>query len=179
MNQRVIEEKKREEKRSSIIETILIILFSIAFIAIMVMLAAKPVQAQAQEGGQVDQTKEVQPELKPVDVTAYYDYKYHLGIGKDGRPLVEGLTIAGREAWLGYTIALYDTDYTLIGLYEVRDTGYGRSLGWNYGKSQLRKGSPIGDIEAGLTLDLYFDSKEDCINWGRRKCYMQLIKSVG
>ena len=51
VNQRVIEEKKREEKRSSIIEIILIILFSIAFIAIMVMLAAKPVQAQAQEGG--------------------------------------------------------------------------------------------------------------------------------
>ena len=147
------------------------IIWLIMFLAIVIFsvsLAQKPVQAE-----------EKQPELRPVEVTAYYDYLYHLGIGYDGRPLVEGLTIAGKEEWLGYTIALYDLDYKLIGLYEVRDIGYGKSLGWKYGASTIRKGSPMGDIEAGLTLDLYFNSKLDALNWGRKKCYMQLIKSEG
>lgn len=143
-------------------------IFFILFVVWCVMLASKPVQAE-----------EKQPELRPVEVTAYYDYLYHLGIGKDGRRLVEGLTIASREEWLGYTIALYDLEYRLIGLYEVRDTGYGKMLDWRYGKSKLRKGKPVGDIEAGLTLDLYFKTYEDCLKWGRRKCYMQLIKAVG
>ncbi|MBE6014750.1 MAG: hypothetical protein E7241_05220 [Lachnospiraceae bacterium] len=152
-----------------IVPFILIVLFCVS-------LAGGEVRALEGQPGPAEQT---QPELVPVEVTAYYDYMHHLGIGRDGRPLVEGLTIAGPEAWLGYTIALYDLDYTLIGLYEVRDIGYGKSLGWKYGASKLRRGSPIGDIEAGKTLDLYFESKQDCLNWGRRKCYMQLIRSEG
>lgn len=149
------------------------------FILIVVACLALANPVMAQEGGQQDPTEEVQPQLREVEVTAYYDYQYHLGIGRDGRPLVEGLTIASREEWLGYSIALYDMDMRLIGIYEVRDTGYGKSLGWKYGASKIRKGSPVGDIEAGLTLDLYFDSKQDCLNWGRRKCFMQLIKAEG
>lgn len=147
------------------------IIWLVMFLAIVIFsvsLAQKPVQAQ-----------EKQPELRLVETTGYYDYRYHLGIGYDGRKLVEGLTIAGKKEWLGYSIALYDLDYRLIGLYEVRDIGYGKSLGWKYGKSSLRKGSPVGDIEAGLTLDLYFNKKSDAEAWGRRKCYMQLIKAVG
>ena len=147
------------------------IIWLIMFLAIVIFsvsLAQKPVQAQ-----------EKQPELRLVETTGYYDYRYHLGIGYDGRKLVEGLTIAGKKEWLGYSIALYDLDYKLIGIYEVRDIGYGKSLGWKYGKSSLRKGSPVGDIEAGLTLDLYFNKKSDAEAWGRQKCYMQLIKSEG
>ena len=147
------------------------IIWLIMFLAIVIFsvsLAQKPVQAQ-----------EKQPELRLVETTGYYDYRYHLGIGYDGRKLVEGLTIAGKKEWLGYSIALYDLDYKLIGIYEVRDIGYGKSLGWKYGKSSLRKGSPVGDIEAGLTLDLYFNKKSDAEACGRQKCYMQLIKSEG
>lgn len=151
--------------KDKITETVLIILCVICFVTLVIGFST-PAYAQ-----------EKAPELKKVDVTAYYDYRYHLGIGKDGRPLVEGLTIAGKEEWLGYTIALYDLDFKLIGLYEVRDTGYGKSL--KYGKSKLHKGQPLGDIEAGLTLDLFFNDKADCIKWGRQKCYMQLIKAVG
>lgn len=154
--------------RDKITETVLIILCVICFITLMLGLASKPVQAQ-----------EKQPELKLVETTGYYDYRYHLGIGYDGRKLVEGLTIASKKEWLGYSIALYDMEYKLIGIYEVRDIGYGKSLGWKYGKSSLRKGSPVGDIEAGLTLDLYFNKKSDAEAWGRQKCYMQLIKAVG
>ena len=147
------------------------ILWVVMFLLIVigcVWIAKEPVYAQ-----------EKQPELKLVDTTGYYDYRYHLGIGYDGRKLVEDLTIASKKEWLGYSIALYDIEYKLIGIYEVRDIGYGKSLGWKYGSSQLRKGSPVGDIEAGLTLDLYFNKKSDALAWGRRKCYMQLIKAVG
>lgn len=151
--------------KDKVTETVLIILCVICFITLMIGFAT-PVQAEAK-----------QPELKLVETTGYYDYRYHLGIGYDGRKLVEGLTIAGKKEWLGYTIALYNMDYHLIGLYEVRDIGYGKSLG--YGQSQLKKGSPIGDIEAGLTLDLFFNNRESALNWGRQKCYMQLIKAVG
>ena len=153
--------------KDKVTETVLIVLCVICFITLMVGFAT-PVYAE-----------EKQPELKEVEVTAYYDYLYHLGIGADGRKLVEGLTIASKKEWMGYTIALYDLEYRLIGLYEVRDTGYGKMLDWRYGKSKLRQGKPIGDIEAGLTLDLYFKTYEDCLKWGRKKCYMQLIKAVG
>lgn len=154
--------------KDKITETVLIILCVICFITLMFGLASGPVYAQ-----------EKQPELKLVDTTGYYDYRYHLGIGYDGRKLVEGLTIAGKKEWLGYSVALYDLDYKLIGLYEVRDIGYGKPLGWKYGASKMRKGYSIGDIEAGLTLDLYFNKRADALAWGRRKCYMQLIKAVG
>lgn len=143
-------------------------IFFILFVAWCVMIASQPVQAE-----------EKKPEIRPVEVTAYYDYRYHLGIGADGRKLVEGLTVASKKEWMGYTIALYDLEYRLIGLYEVRDTGYGKMLDWRYGASKLKQGMPIGDIEAGFTLDLYFKTYEDCLKWGRRKCYMQLIKAVG
>ena len=131
-----------------------------------VMLASKPVQAQ-----------EKQPELIKVETTGYYDYLYHWGISYNGRKLVEDLTVAGPKEWLGMSCALYDLNYHLIGIYEFRDIGYGKSLG--YGKSQIRKGSSLGDIEAGKTIDIYFKNKSDALAWGRQTCYMQLIKAVG
>ena len=129
---------------------------------------AKPVNA---EGGQK------QPVLVKVQTTGYYDYLYHWGIGYDGRPLVEGLTVAGKPEWLGMSCALYDLDMRLIGIYEFRDIGYGKSLG--YGQSQILKGRSVGDIEAGKTIDIYFNSRADALAWGRRTCYMQLINAKG
>ena len=154
--------------KKKLIESIIIIVMTILMVMLCIYLGTREVKAA-----------EKQPELKLVETTGYYDYRYHLGIGYDGRELVEGLTIAGKKEWLGYSIALYDLDYKLIGLYEVRDIGYGKPLGWKYGASKMRKGCSIGDIEAGLTLDLYFNKRADALAWGRRKCYMQLIKAVG
>ena len=147
------------------------IIYLVLFILIVwscVVLAEKPVQAEEAEE---------QPKLVKVSTTGYYDYLYHLGIGYDGRPLVEGLTVAGKPEWLGMSCALYDLDMRLIGIYEFRDIGYGKSLG--YGKSQIRKGASIGDIEAGKTIDIYFNKNADALAWGRRTCYMQLIKALG
>ena len=111
-----------------------------------------------------------------VDSTAYYD-KYKAGHGADGRPLVEGLTIAGKKEWIGMSVVLYDLDKNMIGIYEVRDTGYGQASG--YGQSQILKGKTVGTIEAGKCIDIYFDSYAECVQWGRKKVYMQLVKAVG
>ena len=111
-----------------------------------------------------------------VDSTAYYD-KYNHGYGADGRPLVEGLTLAGKPEWVGMSAVLYDTDMNYIGTYEFRDTGYGQSTG--RGKSKILKGRNVGTIENGTCIDVYFDSYAKCRQWGRRKVYMQLVKAVG
>ena len=114
--------------------------------------------------------------LTLVDSTAYYD-KYNYGIGADGRPLVEGLTIAGAPEYLGMSAALYDTDMNYIGTFEFRDVGYGQSTG--KGQSKLLKGKSKGTIETGQCIDIYFDTLADCKAWGRRKVYMQIIKARG
>ena len=114
--------------------------------------------------------------LQKVEATAYYDH-HHFGYGADGRKLVEGVTIAGRVEDLGKTAVLYDEDMKLIGIYEFRDTGYGRSTG--KGKSQIIKGRPRGDIETGQTVDIYMNTREKCKAWGRKTVYIQIINAVG
>lgn len=114
--------------------------------------------------------------LMLVDSTAYYD-KYGYGHGADGRALVEGLTLAGKREWLGMSCALYDENMQFLGYYEFRDVGYGQSTG--YGSSKLLKGRSIGTIEAGQCVDIYFDTYESCVQWGRRNVYIKLIEAVG
>ena len=111
-----------------------------------------------------------------VDSTAYYD-KYNYNHGADGRPLVEGLTLAGKTEWVGMSAVLYDTDMNYIGMYEFRDTGYGQSTG--KGTSKILKNKSIGTIENGTCIDVYFSDYNKCKEWGRRKVYMQLVKAVG
>ena len=114
--------------------------------------------------------------LMLVDSTAYYDI-HHYGYGATGRPLIEGLTLAGKVEWLGLSAALYDTNMNYLGTYEFTDTGYGQSTG--RGKSNLLKGKSIGTIENGTCIDIYFNSYADCVKWGRRKIYIKLIKAEG
>ena len=152
--------------KNKLIESIIIIVMTILMVMFCIHLGTREVKAA-----------EKQPELVKVSTTGYYDYLYHMGIGYTGQPLVEGLTVAGKKEWLGMRCALYDMDMRLIGIYECRDIGYGRSLG--YGKSQIIKGRSLGDIEAGKTIDIYFSSRAAALKWGRKTCYMQLIKAVG
>lgn len=140
-----------------------IVVFLIIIICALAL--AKPINAA-----------EKQPELKLIEATAYYD-SYHNGKGADGRPLVEDLTIAGRPEDLGKTAILYDMNYKLIGIYEFRDTGYGQSSG--YGKSRVLPGRTIGTIENGSCVDVYFSSYMKCLQWGRRKVYIQIIDAKG
>ena len=114
--------------------------------------------------------------LMLVDSTGYYDI-HDFGYGATGKPLIEGLTLAGKVSWLGKTAALYDEDMSFLGYYEFTDTGYGQSTG--YGRSKILKGKTIGTIENGTCIDIYFNTKADCIKWGRRKVYMKLINAKG
>lgn len=119
---------------------------------------------------------QAQPSMRQVTATAYYDAYGH-GHGADGRPLVEGLTIAGRAEDLGKTALLYDEDMRLIGIYEFRDTGYGKATG--RGQSRIFRGRSMGDIESGETVDIYFSTKAKCRAWGRRKVYLQIVDAKG
>ena len=152
-------------RKDRIIEVVFISLMVIIFMIIMWRLGTKEVNA-----------KDNQPTLKPVEVTAYYDAYGH-GYGADGRKLIDGLTIAGRPQDLGKTALLYDEDLRLIGIYEFRDTGYGQPTGM--GKSNIIKGQSIGTIENGSCVDIYMNTKSKCAQWGRRKCYLQIVDARG
>lgn len=114
--------------------------------------------------------------LRQIDATGYYDYR-HVGISYDGRKLVPDLTIAGRKEDIGKTAILYDEDMRLIGIYEFRDIGYGRATG--KGKSKVRSGMTVGTIENGTCVDIYFKTKAECEEFGRRKVYIQIINAKG
>jgi 3D (Asp-Asp-Asp) domain-containing protein len=47
------------------------------------------------------------------------------------------------------------------------------------GKSWLRTGKHIGTIEAGICIDLYFDSEESVEEWGKRTVYVQIVRAEG
>lgn len=123
-----------------------------------------------------------------VEATAYYStsYSYSWGVDSDGnrvkKPLVEGLTIAGRECDLGKSCVIYECnpDGTIgdcIGIYEFRDVGYGQPSG--YGSSNLIKGKTAGTIETGECIDIYFETYDECVVWGRRNVYIQIIDGKG
>lgn len=100
-----------------------------------------------------------------VDCTAYC---YTGNLTASGEPTVEGVTIAGRQEWLGKTCMMYacNEDGTvgdLIGIYEFTDTGWGID----------------GDILRGETVDLYFNDKQTCIDWGRKNVYIEVVDAVG
>lgn len=99
-----------------------------------------------------------------VECTAYNDE----GTTASGHPTVEGLTMAGAPEWIGCAAVLYEVDPDgrigdLIGIYQFTDTGYGRD----------------GDIPRGETVDIYMPDLDDCIQWGRRKVYLQIIDGRG
>ncbi len=107
-----------------------------------------------------------------IESTAYYN-KYNQPC-KDGSWPVAGLTIAGRKEWLGKTCLVYETEEdgsigSLLGIYEFRDTGFGNDLDQD----------GIGSIEAGTCIDIYMDTYEECMNWGRRMVWIQIIDAKG
>lgn len=83
----------------------------------------------------------------------------------DGTWPVEGLTVAGKRAWIGKTILIYEDaggvagELLMIG--EIRDTG----------------GHP--KIKAGKCIDIFMDSESEAINFGRQKVWIELVDAVG
>lgn len=121
-------------------------------------------RATTASGGTVPPEERIDSEPFVVECTAYCDE----GITASGRPTVEGLTIAGAREWLGCAAVLYEVDEDggiaeFIGIYQFTDTGYGID----------------GDILRGETIDIYIPDYDECIEWGRRTVYVQIINGRG
>ena len=110
---------------------------------------------------------EPEPEYIKVNSTGYWNkYNAHCADGTWPTPGV----LAGKREWIGKSVDLYDIDHNYIGTYTFHDVGYGRSIG--YGNSKLKEGECLGDIEAGLTIDIFFSTESECNSYGRRDVYM-------
>ena len=121
-----------------------------------------------------------EPELKPINVTAYYSEN---PTGCRGDLMREGIA-AGKQSWYGKAIVLYKNEDgkpgELIGVYEILDTGYGRDTG--KGESKIKKGRHLGTIETGETIDIYRDNYDRCkeiMILTNGKAFYQLIDAEG
>ena len=121
-----------------------------------------------------------EPDLKPINVTAYYSEN---PTGCRGDRMREGIA-AGKQEWYGKAIVLYKNENgkpgELIGVYEILDTGYGKSTG--QGESRIKKGKPLGTIETGQTVDIYRDNYDRCVEIMKLtegRAFYQLIDAEG
>lgn len=121
-----------------------------------------------------------EPELKKVNITAYYSEN---PTGCRGDMMREGIA-AGKQEWYGKAVIIYMDDNgkpgEVIGVYEVLDTGYGRDTG--QGESKVKKGRHLGTIETGQTVDIYRDNYERCVEIMKLtggKAFYQLIEAEG
>lgn len=111
-----------------------------------------------------------------VSSTAYYDeYNRH---SASMRELIEGHSIAGKVSWLNRSVNIYkcNSDGTVgefMGTYTFDDTGYGAESG--VGESKILEGRTVGTIENGTCIDFFFDTKAECVDYGRRNIYIQFI----
>jgi uncharacterized protein YraI len=114
--------------------------------------------------------------LIKVSSTAYwneYDRK-----SASGRDLVASHSLAGKVEWLGKTADIYSCKSdgsvgSYLGRYRFDDTGYGSDTG--VGSSSILEGRTIGTIENGTCIDVYFDTYEECANYGRRNLYIKFV----
>lgn len=98
--------------------------------------------------------------LFQIESTAYYEGE----VTASGQKVRKGIC-AGRKEWLGLTCIIYADDNgepgDYIGIYEMLDTG---------SDSRIREGKCI---------DIYMPEKETCLEWGRRKVWVQLVEADG
>lgn len=101
-----------------------------------------------------------QPELVEVDATAY---TWTGNPMKDGTYPYEGCVAS--NVYFGRTLIIYEDDGgnvgRCIGIYEVRDTG----------------GHP--DLRNGTRIDIYMDEYDECIQWGIRRVWIQIVEAEG
>ena len=93
-------------------------------------------------------------ELKPVHITGYCLQ----GLTKTETPVRPGIC-AYKPEDLGRTAIVYSSDMTLIGIYEIQDTG-------------------SDSINKGYVLDIWCETKEECFEI-TREGYVQVIDAEG
>lgn len=95
----------------------------------------------------------------------------------NGQYPVEGLTVAGKEEWLGKTIIMYAVGDDgevgdLIGYFQFTDTGYGISV----------PESEKGTIQLGRSIDVYRDNENRVNEWIAEYgdyVYIQIVDAKG
>ncbi|MDD3370021.1 MAG: hypothetical protein PHP50_14265 [Lachnospiraceae bacterium] len=79
---------------------------------------------------------------------------------------------AAKEEWMGKVAVIYSTDYELLGIYEILDTGFGGDA----------DGDGIGSIQEGKCIDVFMETDADMRIWMKRtggKCLVQIIDGKG
>lgn len=95
-----------------------------------------------------------------VEATAYCNP--HNRKTASGKRTVEGLTIAGCEEWLGTTCYIWNEDMTEFwGIYEFTD------LGGDY------------RLQNGTCIDIFFEDKNECLEFGRQNVTIQVVRGKG
>lgn len=122
---------------------------------------------------------------KLVETTGYFQGKY----GSHGDKVRVGHVAYVPELY-GYCMEAYkaietDEGYKLgefIGLYEIRDCGYGRKVKKTDKAEQIKSrvtSKPIqGTIEAGLSADFRFDNLAECKEWMKETGGMIFIRII-
>ena len=93
--------------------------------------------------------------------------------------------IAGKPEWAGMAACLYSIDEDgsigeLIGIFQIKDTGYGIETG--QGQSKLFSDRTLGSIETGQSIDVYqptMHAAEEWINTYGDHVYLMLIDGKG
>lgn len=123
--------------------------------------------------------------LKLVETTGYFQGEY----GSHGDKVRVG-HVAYMPELYGYCMAVYkaietEEGYKLgefIGMYEIRDCGYGRKVKKTDKAEQIKSrvtSKPIqGTIEAGLSADFRFDNLAECKEWMKETGGMVFIQIV-
>lgn len=95
----------------------------------------------------------------------------------NGQYPVEGLSVAGKEEWLGKTIIMYSVGSNggigeFIGYFQFTDTGYGISV----------PESDKGTIQLGYSIDVYRDNENRVNEWIAEYgdyVYIQIVDAKG
>lgn len=104
--------------------------------------------------------------------------------GSHGDRMRKGMVAYTPESY-GYCMEVYKAEVTengyqlgeFIGLYEIKDTGYGKSTG--QGKSTVRADKKSrGTIESGLSCDMRFDTYSECKKWMKETQGMIFIRII-
>lgn len=102
-------------------------------------------------------TVKANDEYVEMEATAYCDE----GLCYDETVPMQGITVAAAKEYIGKTFVIYDENWTLIGIYECRDTG---------GDYRIKNGTVVG---------IYIDSEYECIQFGRQKVHVKIVDAKG
>lgn len=116
-----------------------------------------------------------------VETTAYNQGTH----GSHGDKMRTGYVAYTPETY-GYCMEIYeaiptDAGYEVgefIGLYEIRDCGYGRSTGTGGASSIRADKDSRGTIESGLSVDRYAPTLNECREWMRKTKGMIFIRLI-